>query len=657
MPPVSEAQRRAMYAAAEGKSTLGIPQSVGKEFIGKDDATAGHAAGILFVAPDGDVLLLRRSSTEKNFAGHWALPGGKAEDGETPEQAARREVVEETGREMFVERGPLKVLDQRITPTGMAFHTFVQPVVEKFAPTLNDEHTGYAWAPLGQLPQPIHPGVDATLRERLGCAEDMSPEDWATLRENFAKWTVEEEKEAEHGEDENVDPVEPPSVTPPSIEPAAPTGMDSIALDRASVRTYDQDGHLHVEVTPISKANVCPYWGREIPDAEALGLDPNRVYRLLRHPDEIARGAPTFAGKPLLLGHTPVSADDHPTEKVVGTIGDGVRFEAPYLVAPLTVWDGEAIKLIETGEQRELSCGYRYRADMTPGTFDGEPYDGVMRDIVGNHVALVEQGRAGPDVIVGDSAISKGTLTMKLNTRAALLAHGALVTYLAPKLAQDAKIDLTPILSGVTAKTFKAKRPDIVAGLKKATAGKLAADASIDDADKVLAALDENMDPRGEDDDLDEEDEPKAEDEDDDEAKKKAEDEAEEDEPKGKDRRAHDRNLVTQDAMNAAIAAAVRREKENQRAVRQAEEDVRPYIGKIQMGMDSAEDVYLTALKALNVDVTGVHPSAFKAILKAQPVPGSSVVQTPPRIASDAASVESFYALYPEAKSHSVRSI
>ncbi len=33
MPAVSEAQRKAMYAAAEGKSTLGIPKSVGKEFV------------------------------------------------------------------------------------------------------------------------------------------------------------------------------------------------------------------------------------------------------------------------------------------------------------------------------------------------------------------------------------------------------------------------------------------------------------------------------------------------------------------------------------------------------------------------------------------------------------------------------------------------
>ena len=36
MPPKTEAQRRAMYAAAAGKSTLGIPKKVGKEFVKSD---------------------------------------------------------------------------------------------------------------------------------------------------------------------------------------------------------------------------------------------------------------------------------------------------------------------------------------------------------------------------------------------------------------------------------------------------------------------------------------------------------------------------------------------------------------------------------------------------------------------------------------------
>ena len=36
MPSVSQAQNAAMHAAAEGKSTLGIPASVGKEFVSSD---------------------------------------------------------------------------------------------------------------------------------------------------------------------------------------------------------------------------------------------------------------------------------------------------------------------------------------------------------------------------------------------------------------------------------------------------------------------------------------------------------------------------------------------------------------------------------------------------------------------------------------------
>lgn len=36
MPPVSQAQRAAMHAAAQGKSTLGIPKKVGQEFVAAD---------------------------------------------------------------------------------------------------------------------------------------------------------------------------------------------------------------------------------------------------------------------------------------------------------------------------------------------------------------------------------------------------------------------------------------------------------------------------------------------------------------------------------------------------------------------------------------------------------------------------------------------
>ncbi|TIR97130.1 MAG: DUF2213 domain-containing protein, partial [Mesorhizobium sp.] len=384
-------------------------------------------------------------------------------------------------------------------------------------------------------------------------------------------------------------------------------------MDRNSVRSFDQDGHLRVEMTPISKANICPYYGREIPDFEALALDPERIYRLYRDADELAKAAPTFVGKPLLLKHIPVSAKDHPREAVVGALGDAVEFHAPYLMAPLSIWDGAAIALIESDRQKELSSSYRYRADMTPGTLAGECYDGVMRDISGNHVALVEEGRAGPDVVVGDSKME--IITMKktaLLSRMASVAHGAILAHVMPKLAADQKIDLGPALADITAENFKAKRPALIEAIAKATKGKLAADAKLDGLEAVLVALDEVEVQEAIDEDDEEEDD----------KKKKAEDSEEEEDEDEKEKKAEDSDdeddKVDRKAMDAAIAAAVAQAKTEVRAemlksaaeVRAAEEAVRPYIGKLAMAHDSADAVYRTALTSLGVNIDGVHPSA-----------------------------------------------
>ena len=109
-----------------------------------------------------------------------------------------------------------------------------------------------------------------------------------------------------------------------------------LALD-SSVREYDDDGHLHVKSSIISKAIVSPYLGKEIPDFELLGLDPDRMYNLLRDPDELENAAASFHGKPLLLKHSPTDAKDHKTDLVIGAVYNPY-FENRDLKAELVVW-------------------------------------------------------------------------------------------------------------------------------------------------------------------------------------------------------------------------------------------------------------------------------------------------------------------------------
>ena len=177
--------------------------------------------------------------------------------------------------------------------------------------------------------------------------------------------------------------------------------MTTLAFDK---RTFDSAGHLFRPECNLTKATVSSYLGREIPGSERLGLDPNKLYPLLRDPDELAAAASTFENKPLTIVHRQMSAADHDHEKVCGAVSN-VEWRDPYLVGDLTIWTAEGIELVESRKQEQLSCAYGYIPFMSSGTFQGVPYAGVMRRIEGNHVSLVLEGRVGPDCIVGDSAL------------------------------------------------------------------------------------------------------------------------------------------------------------------------------------------------------------------------------------------------------------
>lgn len=386
--------------------------------------------------------------------------------------------------------------------------------------------------------------------------------------------------------------------------PAMDGITESLAFDRASVRTIDANGRLQISRTNISKANVNAYYGREIPRSEELGLEPNKLYRLWRHPDELRKAAKTFNNIPVLSKHIPDFPTDPPNEFRVGVTHSNAEFDGTYLTVGMSIWDNSAIAGIESGEQRELSASYKYVADMTPGvTPDGEPYDGVMRDIFGNHEALVPDGRAGPDVLVADS-LPPELNHMRKHKVAAIRAT------LKPLLAQDA---------------------DLEAEVRKALL-------ALDEAEKE----DEKENKTADDEDDDEKDKKKTADDEDDEEdkdkKKTAEDEDDEEDDK-----------VSKTAMDSAIRlaadSATKKAAENFRKIREAEQVVRPLIGDV-VAMDSAEDVYRTALEQSGVDIAGVHPSAYPAMVK---MAISQKENSRPVIAQDSASVSEFEKAFPTA--------
>lgn len=197
--------------------------------------------------------------------------------------------------------------------------------------------------------------------------------------------------------------------------------MKALAFDRflkvGQSRMMDDNGFLHVEGSNLTKVGVFPYLGREIPNSQELGLDLDAVYQVLRPEDELRKATVSFNRIPVLSKHVIDGSEETDARRYrVGSTGDKAVFEFPYVKNSLTVFNVEDIENIEKGFKREISAAYWYVPVKKAGVFEGQPYDLVMTEISANHVALVEKGRSGKDVLVADSAeeTQKGTEQMKL---------------------------------------------------------------------------------------------------------------------------------------------------------------------------------------------------------------------------------------------------
>jgi len=420
-------------------------------------------------------------------------------------------------------------------------------------------------------------------------------------------------------------------------------GDSAMAFDEASRRRIDENGYLHVSQTHLTKEQVAPYYGREIPGFDELGLDPDKVYYGYRSAEELEKSKDMFNGMPLLIIHKQDSAHAPLKEERVGSIGTTPLWSPPYLDNALTVTDQAAIEAIDGELLREISCGYFFEPDFTPGEFNGVAYDFVMRNIRGNHVALVKEGRAGPDVYVHDAMPSKPIKvqkTMQL-TRKQVAARATLATYLKPRLTMDAApADLTKLVGSYKKPSTLAKaavrqfgnkiaqdmeiEPEELAELIESAedvvepeeTSTVDPDDTVYDEDnaaesvkallegkvpddvlaKLLACLAE---PTGDEDLTDEE---KA-------AKEKADKEAAEAEAaKRANEPAMDANTIKMQARTEAQA--------HFRKLNEAGRKVRDLIGEVDvMAFDSAEDIYGHALKQKGVKIAQYEKSSYKGMV------------------------------------------
>lgn len=175
------------------------------------------------------------------------------------------------------------------------------------------------------------------------------------------------------------------------------------AVTVAGTRRRD-DGYLVADAR-IARTGVQSYLGSEVgkPDMAVV-----KVYR---------PGSEVFSDDTMKsAAHRPVT-NDHPSEMVtsdnwkkysVGQTGDEVSGEGIFIRVPLMVSDEAAIKDIEAGKQ-ELSAGYTCDLDFTAGkTPSGEEFDAIQKNIRINHVAVVQRGRAGSKVRIGDGVAAWG---------------------------------------------------------------------------------------------------------------------------------------------------------------------------------------------------------------------------------------------------------
>lgn len=163
------------------------------------------------------------------------------------------------------------------------------------------------------------------------------------------------------------------------------------------------EGFLICRNVPIARTGTQEYLGREV---GLTGADAEAIVTVYRPPEEVFADAAlaSFEGKPATNDHPPglIGPDEVAIYEKghASNIRRGSGEWADYVLADLHIHDRELIDAIQSGK-REISCGYAcdyvHSAD---GTY-------IQKNIRGNHIAIVDRGRAGKRAAILDSDTAK----------------------------------------------------------------------------------------------------------------------------------------------------------------------------------------------------------------------------------------------------------
>lgn len=279
-------------------------------------------------------------------------------------------------------------------------------------------------------------------------------------------------------------------------------------IELSANRKRTPEGFLLIEGLKVARTGELLYGPDEVP----VEAGPDGLVRIRRDDQEVFRdeSLASLNGKPFV--------EDHPDEDVTpanwrklarGHLlhprrGEGV--DDMFVMGDLLVTDQEAIDAIEDGKC-EISLGYDAEYEQI------EPGLGRQKNIVVNHIALVDKGRCGPSCAIGDHAMTTKPKTMRdwLNLFGRTTDAAAIAKMLDEEMGTAGPSGLTDGVGGTTVITlgssgvpsadedpYEERFKKMEDALAEMCARDAARDAKSDEEDETEATNDEESEEEGE---------------------------------------------------------------------------------------------------------------------------------------------------------------